>query len=163
MDYLIIHVTYICGLLPTSLVMLVSILWMFLISKAMSSITEEKLTCLYPSPSSIQPCFCHMQAEFEAEDVKCSEDVKCDDDYDNAWAEKRTFSGTFYKTIACNLEDKSSFSKAAQGFHYDNRMYVLKISGKHDGDFFPDKERSWETECFLSRYRNCTFKWSENI
>ena len=128
-------------LLPTSLVMLVSILWMFLISKAMSSITEEKLTCLYPSPSSIQPCFCHMQAEFEAEDVKCSEDVKCDDDYDNAWAEKRTFSGTFYKTVTCSFEDTSSFSKAAQAFYYDNLIPVLKISGrKHEGDFFLKKE-----------------------
>ena len=117
--------------------MRVSILWIFLIPKAMTLITEEKQTCPYPSPSSIQPCFCHMQFVYDAKSVKCSDYVECDD---GEYAEKRTFSGTFYKNITCNLEDKSSFSKAAQAFHYDNRMHILKISGKHDGDFFLTKE-----------------------
>merc|ERR1712142_1052308 len=82
----------------------------------------KTIPCPYPIWSSIEPCSCKLQAEVEM-----------------AWDDRNwrgALLGTFRKRVTCVFEETFNFSRIAQAFEHDNRIYELTIKGQNDGDFF---------------------------
>jgi len=92
-----------------------------------SSLYIEKMACLYPLRSSIQPCSCLMLPDVE---------------------DDGRILGTLKKSLTCNLDeilssdDNLSFEKIAQAFYHDNRIDELRIQGhgRHSGFVFLTEE-----------------------
>merc|ERR1712002_1360622 len=110
----------------------------FLLAKSTPMVLEGKLDCLYPSKSSITPCTCDMQPEITLVEFK-DEKVRSSWDYSKSFyetVEYRAFLGTFQKKLVCNLEETFSFAHIAQAFKDDNKIDEVKITGKHNRDYF---------------------------
>jgi len=54
--------------------------------------------------------------------------------------EHRAFLGTFRKELICNLDETFSFANIAQAFKDDNKIHEVKITGKHNRNYFVGAE-----------------------
>merc|ERR1719312_1764110 len=58
----------------------------------------------------------------------------------NERVEHRAFLGTFRKERICNLDETFSFANIAQAFKDDNKIHEVKITGKHNRNYFVGAE-----------------------
>jgi len=108
----------------------------FLLAKSSSMLLNKKLICPYPSESSILPCTCQIQPEIVDRGTKKAEVRSYWGGVSTESVEQIAFLGTFQKELICNLNDSFSFALIAGAFKDDNKIHEVKITGKHDRNYF---------------------------
>ena len=86
-------------------------------------VADKMLGCPYPLASSLKPCSCLMQAEYEY-----------------SVENKKVLLGSFAKTVGCYWNEEFDFVKIAEAFDYDNHIAMLKLDGDLDRKYFLTKE-----------------------